>query len=951
MRPRGLLFVAGGLTGILALAAALLLLEPPDETLPQDALRARVGEDDRARRLPGVAPDEATAPGLLALAVEPPTAEDGASADPSQAAPVWPGVPHLLTGRVLDPAGQPLAGARVLLVPDAFTLRAAGLRIEGGSRLVDLRRDALPSTLSGADGRFELDARLVGWRPSEERDHEQPAAPLLLVAAPGCVLLGRTCDQFPARRLDAGDLQLADAASIEGHVVDEAGRPLAGVQVKTDLEGDWEDDTRAPALAEAWWHVAVSDEQGHYLLEDLPAASLQLTARSAGRVPAWVQVDAEAGQRVEADDLLLEAGHVVAGTVSDPQGRPVAGAVVASVSLNLAQRGKPQGLESLRRQLRDAPETGRALADGEGRFELRGLQRNNLSVAAAAAGFEPAVLHDVHPGRRDLSLTLQPPAELLVSVVSAAGGQPVTDAVVEARRSWNRGGKPGRLEPLLASEPVADRPGTLLVRGAGPGATQVSVRATGHASVIEWADGLPAGERGTLLVTLPTGVPLEAVVLDDAGAPLAGAGVMLQSRDEDGDLVAAGKHGRSDETGRFRFEGLLPGVYAVTATAEGCATRTSEDLPIDTRAPDRPVELRLARAATLRVSVLRADGRPAPWQDVKLEPVDAAVEEREASADRRGRLVQIDLAPGTWLVSAAGTRPVQVALVSGEEQAIELRLPERARIYGFVTSGGQPVAGTQVGAWGEHEEGAEAETDATGRYELELAAGDWFVWTRPTAGSMSKVTATVLPGEQRRVDIELPTGRLTVRAQDAQAGPIAGAHVQLWRHDPESLEPDGDPEDAWQGVAGDNTGEEGGIDFAQLAPGDYRVSSWGPDGWLAADAVETRVSEEPAKVVLTLQPAARIRGQVLSSNGLPFLDGAIVQVFDAQGDHDQRGMSWARGDEGRFEFNGLAAGRYVVCVRRQWSQQLGDQPSLVEQSVTLATGQTESVALILPRLP
>jgi protocatechuate 3,4-dioxygenase beta subunit len=454
-------------------------------------------------------------------------------------------------------------------------------------------------------------------------------------------------------------------------------------------------------------------------------------------------------------------------------------------------------------------------------------------------------------------------------------------------------------------------------------------------------------------VLLAKGLGLDVAVLDDAGAPLAGAGVALRRRDEDGDLVGAGRNGRSDDAGRQRFEGLQPGVYAVLVTAEGYAPRTSADVPIDTLAPEQPLEVRLARATRLRVSVLRADGQPGAGQSVRLEPAGADADEREVSADRRGRLFLADLQPGAWRVSAGGARPLLVALLAGEEQALELRLPDRGRILGSVTSGGLPVADASVGAWNnDDDEGAEAETDASGAFELDVSAGEWNVWARAAAGGYGVVSVTLLPGEQRRIELQLPTGRLAVRTQDGEGLAIAAAQVYLHRQDPEELAAGQSAEASWDMLAGEQTGEDGRVEFVHLEPGDYRVASWGPEGWLGTEPVEIGVTGEPAEdVVLTLRPAAGIRGQILAANGLPFVDGAIVQVFEAQGGHASRGGTWARGDEGRFEVHGLPAGRYVVCVRRNWNDDLAAEPSLVEQAVTLAEGQVDEVVLILPRAP
>jgi hypothetical protein len=387
-------------------------------------------------------------------------------------------------------------------------------------------------------------------------------------------------------------------------------------------------------------------------------------------------------------------------------------------------------------------------------------------------------------------------------------------------------------------------------------------------------------------------------------------------------------------------------------TAEGYAPRTSADVPIDTRAPEQPLEVRLPRAARLRVGVLRADGQPGAGQTVSLEPAGADAEEREVSADRRGRLFLADLEPGAWLVSAGGARPVPVTLLAGEEQVVELRLPVLARIVGSLTSGGLPVAGASVGAWNDDDEGAEGETDAAGAFELDLSAGAWTVWARAAAGGSASAGVTLLPGEQRRVELQLPTGRLAVRTQDGQGGAIAAAHVYLMQADPAALAAGRPAEESWNTVTGEQTGEDGRVEFAHLEPGDYRIGTWGPEGWLGSEPVEAAVTGEPADdVVITLLPAAGIRGQILAANGLPFLDGAIVQVFDAQGEHAQRGTAWARGNEGRFEVHGLPAGRYLVCVRRNWGGELSAEPSLVEQAVTLADGQVDEVVLILPRSP
>lgn len=54
---------------------------------------------------------------------------------------------------------------------------------------------------------------------------------------------------------------------------------------------------------------------------------------------------------------------------------------------------------------------------------------------------------------------------------------------------------------------------------------------------------------------------IEGIVLDAEGSPLPDVPVMIQTSDQDHPDIAA----VTDEQGRFRFDGLLPGRYTLAA--------------------------------------------------------------------------------------------------------------------------------------------------------------------------------------------------------------------------------------------------------------------------------------------------------------------------------------------------------------------------------------------------
>ena len=218
---------------------------------------------------------------------------------------------RIATGRVVDPEGEPLAGAYV-----------AGV----GSKTVEgVSRSDWESTTTDAEGRFALDTlhTLV--------DHQ------LLLQRDG---FGSRVYDFPADEgargsIDYGDLVLHPGGRIEGCLRAQTGAPLVGRQVK--LRGTNPDLDRFRPDAEPLektWITAVrhtrTDSEGRFHFNDLPEGELQVTSSLRGFPAAKdeVTVQLPRGGHVQDVELVLDLGDPITGTVLTPDGLPAIGVFI-----------------------------------------------------------------------------------------------------------------------------------------------------------------------------------------------------------------------------------------------------------------------------------------------------------------------------------------------------------------------------------------------------------------------------------------------------------------------------------------------------------------------------------------------------------------------------------------------------------------------------------------------
>ena len=369
----------------------------------------------------------------------------------------------VLRGLVVDPDGNPIAGARVLPV-EAFRWRGA----------------------TDHTGRFR-------WDPS-------PARPIdVRVFAEGFLTTVRPLSLEPGEREHRIELRPAAEVSVHGTVLDaETGAPIPEFRVSSAL-------ARAP---DGWYgyQAAASGKNGSFdltLRGFFSSCSIRVEADGyrpdSSRVVEWRRGAA----RVE---VRLVPARSLCGTVLLSDGRPAAGA-----TLLLADRHSPMLLSDT--GAHGSQEHSRtAVADSSGRFTFQPLEDPATVVAAHDRGFavvpfaalqSPARMVLAPWGRVQgiVSIGSRPPGAVTLSNRFGSAGAPVLPLDLSAPVS-----AAGRFvfERVPAGEYWIERayPGGVVARGAGPGVS-VTVRAGEATSVRLGGRGRPIVGKVALVAPHP----------------------------------------------------------------------------------------------------------------------------------------------------------------------------------------------------------------------------------------------------------------------------------------------------------------------------------------------------------------------------------------------------------------------------------------------------------------
>ncbi len=466
---------------------------------------------------------------------------------------------------------------------------------------------------------------------------------------------------------------------------------------------------------------------GSYRLEDLPAGPIVLVARASGTHRAALRERRElpAGEPITvAVDFTFQPGTPCRGRVVDEAGRPVADAAVEAQVAGLFE-----------------PLT--ATSDAAGAFALVLPGEAARFFARAPGHAQPAPVERAYGGA---------PFELVLELARAGE---LKGRVLDPRANGFAG---VRVEALpvaggAAVTATTDRAGRFRFPSLLPGAYRCRAVATGYVPAEAGPLELRPGEvRDLGDLRLARGRELRGRVLDEAGAPVAGARV------EYGPAGGAlGDHVLSDERGTFVIEGLAGEPLDVRARAEGYRPATLRVAP-----GSADVALVLARPSLLTGVVLDEAG--APIAGAWLAVLGAAQRTGRTAEDGSFALPSDDEQPRTVLVHAPRHAPLRAHLTPGRPERLVLG-PLRPRstagaatLRGRLRRAAAPVAGALVlavprGA-ASPEAVLEAVSDAEGRFTLALTPGAWELAAIELAGPREELTARAIEVPAGGVDLE-----------------------------------------------------------------------------------------------------------------------------------------------------------------------------------------------------
>ncbi|MCA8955565.1 MAG: carboxypeptidase regulatory-like domain-containing protein [Planctomycetes bacterium] len=302
-----------------------------------------------------------------------------------------PGPGGSVHGQVLGPDGEPVADCEVVvgkLEPDH-----RGITLPDGSKGMYARSGR---TRTDATGHFEL----FGLPPGD--------APTLVRANRLAPHIGTV--QVRADAATAMDVRLAAGVVCTGTVRDDDGKPLRRVEVTFGRDYYAPDRRATRTLAD-----------GTYRLEGLPAGDIEILAKNDALGQKRSAVRAAAGQTVSLD-IVLSRGLVLAGTITDQDGKPIKEAQI-------------QGRGRYRKG--DKTWWAYVTSDANGRFELINCPTDEkIQLEVQKSAYAPLRQNDVDPhvGRIALQMTFEgKPTAQIVGTVLDPDGKPVNEAQVSAR--------------------------------------------------------------------------------------------------------------------------------------------------------------------------------------------------------------------------------------------------------------------------------------------------------------------------------------------------------------------------------------------------------------------------------------------------------------------------------------------------------------------------------------
>jgi protocatechuate 3,4-dioxygenase beta subunit len=573
-----------------------------------------------------------------------------------------------VSGRVVDDTGAPVERCLVAATPQGQPVwnpfaAAVTARVEkdGDGRFV----------LSGLrEGEWSLVARGLGHGDSAEQVVRVPAeAPVTLVLPRG--------------------------SRLSGLVVDASGEPASKASIRIETGG-----TRAFSF-DGNDVDATSDAKGRFEVRNAPSGGLSVVASRPGSADSLpLEVEVAAGSSVEDLRLALRRPARLTGELRGD------GVTLSGRSISLMPISGGNGWQH-------------TTSDELGRFVFEDLTPGRYRVEADPAPEDVADLEE-----DDWQLREARKRSATVEVAEAAAehvvlGVPARDAVL-VRGTVRRGGAPAPGVHVVAAAMTQERAGSRTgARTDEAGRYELALEAAGDYGfeIRGGEDGtqtwrrveVPAGGHAALDFELGAGRISGRV--RSGGEPVAGAYVRLELERGEAQRRPDGVQGnaQTDEEGRFAFEDLPSGTYALRVGDFGWLRHDAERLGVVRRGglaleeggAIEGLEIVLEEAASITGVVRTSSGEPAAGAVVLARDADGEVSDDwwNQRCDGAGRFRVDRLSAGTWtLIARTGDQASQesapIRLRAGEEAEVDLALVAST----FVRVRVEDAEGKEVGA-------------------------------------------------------------------------------------------------------------------------------------------------------------------------------------------------------------------------------------------------------------
>lgn len=499
--------------------------------------------------------------------------------------------------------------------------------------------------------------------------------------------------------------------TLEGRVVD-----AKGVAVPDAMVLLLNVEPRSSAQSTTQPATAQTDAEGRFRFESLGTGPWLATALGAvgeaghggGAHSELIHLQAEEVRTIELvlGHLDRVSGVQVAGTVTDPQGLPLADAEVTIT----VSTGAPGPSSS------SAASSRGSTTDSRGRFEIPGLPHGSAILVATHAEYRDAV-HEfaIDPEPTEVSLALKPGLEIAGSIRSSSG-EAIPLARIVAIPDLFADRWPGSSGMVEAQ---ADGNGDYRLKGLNASVYELTVSAEGYAKS-DFDETVRLDERSAAGVDI--------VLAPEARVRVCVTGVSRTGFQVHAVQGNAFREAQSTEAGEYRIGNLPPGDWIVSAVdVDGESVEQAVALsPGD----DAVVELHFEPGVLLTGRIAVA-GRTVVGGTLALNRA-GGTQPRWSHMDRRGHFEVPGLQPGIYFAmiavptGAAYRRRIELR----ENRHLRLDLEAQARLTGRVVNAetGEPLAEAFVATLvdlglDQPLPGSMARTTGDGRFELRPAPG------------------------------------------------------------------------------------------------------------------------------------------------------------------------------------------------------------------------------------